>query len=211
MEPRTSAAADAPPPSPRRPRRSMWLWLALAFAVGFVLFAFVLMRGKEDNDFFRSGTTEPEERAPEYAPLPAPLPAGQEDTVGLPPPPADMQEGERSPEVADAPAPPPVQQRREQPPARAVSSKAEPIPGQTPAPRYPPQALRRGEQGTVIVRAEIGPDGIPTAVSLAAGSGSRTLDRAALDAVRQWRFKPAVENGRPTVGSVIVPIDFARQ
>ncbi|HEY4555317.1 MAG TPA: energy transducer TonB, partial [Lysobacter sp.] len=78
------------------------------------------------------------------------------------------------------------------------------------APRYPAQALRRGEQGTVMVRADIGPDGVPTSVSLVAGSGSRHLDRAAQDAVRRWRFTPATVDGRPTVGSVVVPIEFTR-
>ena len=89
-----------------------------------------------------------------------------------------------------------------------ASSQPQPIAGQTPAPRYPPQALRRGERGTVMVRVEIGPDGVPGAVSVANSSGSRLLDRAAVDAVRRWRFRPAQANGRPTVGSVLVPISF---
>ena len=39
-------------------------------------------------------------------------------------------------------------------------------------------------------------------------SGSRDLDRAAMQAVRRWRFEPAMAGGQPTVGQVIVPIDF---
>jgi protein TonB len=66
----------------------------------------------------------------------------------------------------------------------------------------------RGEGGTALVIAYIGPDGVPTSTDLAQSSGSRELDRAAQSAVRRWRFEPAMENGRPTVGRVVVPIDF---
>jgi protein TonB len=77
-----------------------------------------------------------------------------------------------------------------------------------PAPRYPAQALRSGEQGTVMVSAEISEDGVPSAVEVARSSGSRQLDRAAVDAVRHWRFRPAMADGRPTTGRVQVPISF---
>ena len=36
----------------------------------------------------------------------------------------------------------------------------------------------------------------------------RLLDRAAVDAVRHWRFHPAQANGQPTVGTTTVTIDF---
>ena len=61
----------------------------------------------------------------------------------------------------------------------------------------------------MLVVAYIGPDGVPTSTSLAQSSGSRELDRAATQAVRRWRFEPAMSDGRPTVGQVIVPIDFS--
>ena len=70
------------------------------------------------------------------------------------------------------------------------------------------QAWRRRESGTVMVRVDVGPDGVPTATSLVQGSGSRSLDKAALDAVRRWRFEPAMAGGRPVVASVVVPIEF---
>jgi protein TonB len=83
-----------------------------------------------------------------------------------------------------------------------------PIPGQTPAPEYPQSAMRNGDQGTVMVRVEVGTDGVPLSVDVAQRSGSRDLDRAAVDAVRQWRFQPAQRDGQPVVGAVTVPIDF---
>ena len=39
-------------------------------------------------------------------------------------------------------------------------------------------------------------------------SGSRDLDRAAVNAVRQWRFQPAQRDGQAVAGAVTVPIDF---
>jgi protein TonB len=89
-----------------------------------------------------------------------------------------------------------------------VASDPKPIPGQSPAPRYPAQALRRGEGGTVTVRVEIGADGRPDQVSVASSSGSRRLDRAATDAVRRWRFTPAMRQGEAVAGTVVVPITF---
>lgn len=83
-----------------------------------------------------------------------------------------------------------------------------PIPGQTPAPEYPPVAMRSGDQGTVLVRVEVGADGVPTSVEVAQRSGSRDLDRAAVNAVRQWRFQPAQRDGQAVTGVVTVPIDF---
>jgi protein TonB len=85
---------------------------------------------------------------------------------------------------------------------------SQPQPISTPSPKYPAQALRNGERGTVMVSVEIGADGVPTDVGVAKSSGSRHLDRAAVDAVRRWRFRPAMADGRPTTGRVQVPISF---
>jgi protein TonB len=90
----------------------------------------------------------------------------------------------------------------------AGGTSPEPIPAQSPPPDYPRRALRRGIEGTVLVRAEVGPDGVPVSVSIVQGSRSRDLDRAAVDAVRRWRFRPGQVDGRPVVGSVVIPIEF---
>ena len=54
-------------------------------------------------------------------------------------------------------------------------------------------------------------DGSVERLELAQTSGNRDLDRAALEAVRRWRFKPATQGGQPVVADVIVPLDFAPQ
>lgn len=191
------------------PSRRALLWMLLAFVAGLVVFALVLSRSGDD--FYRAGPAAPTANGQDYAPLPTPLPAGERDANGMLQSPVDEGgDGER-PRLVEAPRPPPPPVAAPVPaPSVPVASatRPEPIAGRTPAPRYPPQALRRGERGTVVVRAEIGPDGVPISVSIASGSGSRQLDRAALDAVRRWRFQPALANGQPTVGSVLVPIEF---
>ena len=84
----------------------------------------------------------------------------------------------------------------------------DPTPLSAPAPRYPVDALRNGESGTVLLHVEVGADGVPTDVQVAKSSHSRSLDRAASEAVRQWRFHPAQRNGQPVAGSVQVPVAF---
>ncbi|MGH8078271.1 MAG: energy transducer TonB [Lysobacter sp.] len=192
------------------PSRRALLWMLLAFVAGLIVFA--LVWSNSGDDFYRAGPATPTTGGPEYAPLPTPLPAGERDASGLVRPPADESDAER-PQLVEAPRPPPPPIAAPAAPpapsaAAASTTRPEPIAGSAPAPRYPAQALRRGERGVAVVRVEIGSDGVPTSVSLAKGSGSRLLDRAALDAVRRWRFRPATANGQPTTGTVTVPIEF---
>ena len=61
----------------------------------------------------------------------------------------------------------------------------------------------------MLVEARVDASGAVSAVSVANGSGSRLLDRAAMDAVRRWRFEPARSNGEPVAATVRVPIQFS--
>lgn len=81
------------------------------------------------------------------------------------------------------------------------------------APKYPAQALRSGVEGSVSVRVEVDADGIPTDVKVVERSGerSRDLDRAVTDAVRKWRFEPAMKDGKAVAGAVVVPVEFKSQ
>jgi protein TonB len=62
-------------------------------------------------------------------------------------------------------------------------------------PIYPVEAIRRAEQGAVILLIHVAPDGLPSAVAIAQSSGFVVLDRAAQDAVWRWHFLPAVRDG----------------
>lgn len=219
-----STPASLPPRRPLnlaawRPSSRSLLWVGLAFAAGVLLFAWAISGGRQD-DFLRADQTLPTARPRDYAPLPTPLPAGEApgNASGL----GEKQESPDGPAerpyVVDAPRPPPAPAASAEsaaptpaPTAGVATTLPMPMSGQTPAPRYPSRALRRGESGTVRVRVEVGPDGRPSQVSVAQASGSRVLDRAAVDAVRRWRFHPARRNGEAVSGTVIVPISFSPQ
>ena len=65
------------------------------------------------------------------------------------------------------------------------------------APAYPSSARRMGEQGRVKLDVHVGVDGAVIDVQLRESSGSAALDRSATEAVRKWRFRPAMVDGQP--------------
>lgn len=77
-----------------------------------------------------------------------------------------------------------------------------------PPPRYPQAARRNGDEGTVMLRVLVNPEGAPVQVELDRSSGSSPLDSAAVDAVRNWRFVPARRGTQNVEGWVRVPIVF---
>lgn len=77
-----------------------------------------------------------------------------------------------------------------------------------PPPAYPKLLLRRGIEGSVLVRARVQDDGRCSQVLLKESSGFRPFDEAALAAVKDWRFVPARQGGETVVAWVDVPIEF---
>lgn len=75
-------------------------------------------------------------------------------------------------------------------------------------PVYPLRCLRLGIEGRARVRMLVGENGRPQEVTLASSSGDASLDEAALEAVRLWRFEPARRNGVPVRAWVNVPVEF---
>jgi TonB family protein len=80
-----------------------------------------------------------------------------------------------------------------------------------PKPVYPPFARENQVQGLVILQGVIGKDG--TVLSLQPdttdqGSGNPGLIAAAMDAVRQWRYSPAMLNGTPVDFPTTITVDF---
>lgn len=75
-------------------------------------------------------------------------------------------------------------------------------------PVYPLDARRRREQGTVRLLVLVGPDGRVSDIELAGSSGSALLDRAALGAVRHWRWSPQKKGGAPVAVRGYVTIPF---
>jgi periplasmic protein TonB len=76
-------------------------------------------------------------------------------------------------------------------------------------PVYPPMARTTRTQGTVYLLGVIATDG--TIQSLHVISGHPLLVNAALDAVRQWRYKPTILNGRPVEVEAPISVTFTLQ
>ena len=73
---------------------------------------------------------------------------------------------------------------------------------------YPRLSRRNGESGRVLVRVYIDADGLPAQVQVSQSSGHVRLDDAALDGVRNARFKPYTEHGHPTAGWAAIWLEF---
>jgi protein TonB len=73
-------------------------------------------------------------------------------------------------------------------------------------PEYPPEAGRARLEGAVVLLAVIGKDG--TVQDLRVKSGSPVLAQAAINAVRQWRYRPYLLNGEPVEVDTQITINF---
>ena len=60
----------------------------------------------------------------------------------------------------------------------------------------------------MLVRVNVDANGMATNPEVVNRSGSRELDRAAMDAVRKWQFKPALKDGKAIASTVDVPVEF---
>lgn len=129
-----------------------------------------------------------------------------------PQPPMQLAAPEASPALSPAVVPPA--------PTTAPPLAAPPAPVRTtqprfdadyldnPKPPYPPISRRMGEEGRVVLRVLVAPDGSAGEVLLHASSGSPRLDESALATVRRWQFVPARRGADAVAAWVLVPIAF---
>jgi protein TonB len=73
-------------------------------------------------------------------------------------------------------------------------------------PQYPPVAREARIQGQVVLQAVIGKDG--SVQNLRVVSGHPLLNSAAVDAVKQWHYKPYMLNGEPTEVETTITVNF---
>jgi protein TonB len=78
-------------------------------------------------------------------------------------------------------------------------------------PRYPVDSRRQHEEGTVVLSILLSIDGNVSDIGIARSSGSPRLDRAALDAVKNWRWQPLIRDGAAVMVRGIVTIPFVLQ
>ncbi|MBA8887143.1 protein TonB [Dokdonella fugitiva] len=76
-------------------------------------------------------------------------------------------------------------------------------------PAYPDEAYAQGRQGSVDVIVTVATDGSPIDASIYTSSGTPSLDRAAVAAVRSWTYAAATKNGETTQAQAIVTIDWS--
>ena len=98
-------------------------------------------------------------------------------------------------------------QAPEEQPEEAYAT-ARPSYGFTPRPGYPAVAIRRGYEGSVLLNVRVLPNGEPEEVTIFKSSGYKVLDKAALKAVKKWKFVPAQRGFKAVSSWVKVPIEF---
>jgi TonB family protein len=74
-------------------------------------------------------------------------------------------------------------------------------------PEFSDEARKARYQGTVLVSLIVGADGLPKNPKVARALGMG-LDEKAIEAVRQYRFKPAMKDGKPVPVQMSIEIDF---
>jgi protein TonB len=72
---------------------------------------------------------------------------------------------------------------------------------------YPLEAKAAGVSGTVALHAIISKDGLITKLTVV--SGPDLLQNAAIDAVKQWTYKPYLLNGQPTEVDTMILVNFS--
>lgn len=77
--------------------------------------------------------------------------------------------------------------------------------------RSPPRARAQGIEGWVRLEIDVTPAGTVSGARVIGVQPERLFDQAALDAIRRWRFKPAVREGRAVAQTAKLTIRFRLQ
>src|SRR5580704_6816428 len=76
-----------------------------------------------------------------------------------------------------------------------------------PDPEYSEEARKAKYQGTCVLWLIVGPDGRPRDIRVARTLGLG-LDEKAIEAVKNWKFEPAMKDGKPVAVEISVQVDF---
>jgi periplasmic protein TonB len=74
-------------------------------------------------------------------------------------------------------------------------------------PEFSEEARKAKVAGNVLVGLWIDTEGRPSHVHVVRGIGMG-LDQKAVEAVQQWKFKPAMENGKPVLVELNIEVNF---
>jgi TonB family protein len=93
-------------------------------------------------------------------------------------------------------------------PVHRVGGKvSHPRPTYTPSARYSEQARKEKIEGTVMLLCVVTSAGEVTDIRVTKGLGYG-LDEKAIQAVKQWKFKPAMRDGKPVSVEIAIEQDF---
>jgi protein TonB len=90
----------------------------------------------------------------------------------------------------------------------AEGNSAEPVLLEQATPRYPPNAMRSGQEGWVELQFLVDTDGSVQNVLVLNSQPRHVFDRAAIEAVSRWKFQPASEAGTPRATTLMRRIQF---
>lgn len=200
------------PRTPRLSRSGLAFVLALHGLVFWLLLQANLITLPAQRSVLTVSLIKPAEEAKPSPEVVPPRPKPVKPRPVPPQPPVQLAAPETSPAPSPAVVPPA--------PTTAAPVAAPPAPVQAtqprfdadyldnPKPPYPPLSRRMGEQGRVVLRVHVTPDGAAGEVLLHASSGSPRLDESALQTVRLWKFVPARRGAEAVAAWVLVPIAF---
>ena len=77
----------------------------------------------------------------------------------------------------------------------------------SPDPEYSEEARKAKFQGTCVLWLIVGPDGHPRDIRVSRTLGLG-LDEKAIEAVKNWKFEPAMKDGKPVAVQINVEVDF---
>jgi TonB family protein len=110
----------------------------------------------------------------------------------------ELESGLKNPEMASA----------EKPQVQVPAEVMEKLLVHRVEPTYPAEARKANLQGIIALDIVVGRDG--SVVSMHALNGPDILARAAMDALRWWKFEPYRVNGEPAVVETTVAVEFKR-
>jgi TonB family protein len=91
----------------------------------------------------------------------------------------------------------------------AAGPTMNPGPGNsTPAPPYPRDALARKQGGRVLLHVLVSTSGSIKDVRVVESEPQGVFDAVSIEAAKQWKLQPQLEDGKPVEGWKQVPITF---
>lgn len=185
--------------------------------VAFLIFLFIAVGGVVGYLYF---VAEPKRHTNEPATSSEPeasKPVDKDQEVPMPGAgPSQSSQPQKQKQEVSKPAPESSEPEKEElpePPSQPVDIREEPVNVPKPVlihrvnPEYPDVARKSRVQGIVILEAVITKEGTVENVKVLRGVHP-LLDQAAVNAVKQWRYKPATLNGKPVRVHSTVTVNF---